>query len=106
LLPYAPVVSTGEAPDPQSSSLEAGFANPPADYGPRTWWHWLDDHVTEYGITKDLEAMKRIGLKGAHITNIPGSGPGVPKGDDYTLSPSWMRAVQPPRNPLGWRSTS
>ena len=53
-------------------SLYAGFANPSDEYRPRTWWHWMDDQVTQYGITKDLEAMKEIGLKGAQIFFIGG----------------------------------
>jgi len=88
------VISVSAQVEYAGEALEAHFAGPPVEFGPRTWWHWLDDHVTEYGITKDLEAMKRIGLKGAHITNIPGSGPGVPTGDDYILSPSWFKAVE------------
>ena len=33
----------------------------------------MDDNVTQYGITKDLEAMKEIGLKGAQIFYIGGN---------------------------------
>ena len=58
-----------------STSLEAGFANPAPEYGPRTWWHWLNDNITIDGITKDLEAMKELGYKGAHMVNLPQGGP-------------------------------
>lgn len=77
----------GEAP------LDAGFVNPPDDSRPRTWWHWVNENVTEYGITKDLEAMKRIGLKGAQITNIYQGGPPESQGEDVILSPAWLKAV-------------
>ena len=50
-------------------ALRANFANPRDAYRLRTWWHWINENVTEYGITKDPEAMKRIGLNGAQITN-------------------------------------
>lgn len=40
-------------------SLQAGFENPPDSAKPRTWWHWTNGNVTEDGISKDLEWMKR-----------------------------------------------
>jgi hypothetical protein len=39
--------------------VAAGFRNPPESARPRTWWHWTNGNVTEAGITKDLEWMKR-----------------------------------------------
>lgn len=74
--------------------LDSGFVNPPNDSRPRTWWHWVNENITEYGITKDLEAMKRIGLKGAQITNIYQGGPPEAQGEDVVLSPAWIKAVQ------------
>ena len=73
-------------------SLYAGFANPSDEYRPRTWWHWLDDQVTQYGITKDLEAMKEIGLKGAQIFFIGGKP--AADGEMSMLSPAWLDAVE------------
>lgn len=75
------------------ASLDVGFVSPPNDSRPRTWWHWVNENVTEDGITKDLEAMKRIGLKGAQITNIYQGGPPEAQGEDVILSPAWMKAV-------------
>jgi hypothetical protein len=77
----------------QEQCLEAGFVHPPNASRPRTWWHWINENVTEDGITKDLEAMKRIGLKGAQITNIYQGGPPEAQGEDVILSPAWMKAV-------------
>ena len=34
-----------------------GFADPPAESRPRTWWNWMDNNISRAGITKDLEAM-------------------------------------------------
>lgn len=36
------------------------FKDPNNCYGPYVWWHWLGPNFSENGITKDLEAMKRI----------------------------------------------
>ena len=74
--------------------MEANFSVPPTDSRPRTWWHWINENVTEDGITKDLEAMKRIGLKGAQITNIYQGGPPEAQGEDVILSPAWIKAVE------------
>lgn len=47
-----------------ADSLETGFKTPPDSAKPHTWWHWLNGNVTKSGITKDLEAMKAVGLGG------------------------------------------
>ena len=47
-------------PDP----LAAGFAAPPAEARPRTFWLWMNGNVTREGITLDLEAMHRVGVGG------------------------------------------
>ena len=52
-------------------ALDAGFVEPAMEYGPRTWWHWINERVSKDGITKDLEAMKTMGYKGAHMINLP-----------------------------------
>jgi hypothetical protein len=78
----------------EATSMEANFSVPPTDSRPRTWWHWINENVTEDGITKDLEAMKRIGLKGAQITNIYQGGPPEAQGEDVILSPAWIKAVE------------
>lgn len=90
----AATVSVGSAAGEKGGApLDAGFVTPPNDSRPRTWWHWINENVSEDGITKDLEAMKRIGLKGAQITNIYQGGPPEAQGEDVILSPAWMKAV-------------
>ena len=61
--------------------LERDFRNPPPSAGPHNWWHWMNGNISEIGITRDLEAMKRVGVKAFQIFQ-PGSG--IPKGPvDY-----------------------
>ena len=76
------------------TSMEEGFVDPAPEYGPRTWWHWLNENVTTYGITKDLEAMKKMGYKGAHVVNLPQGGAEWTFGDDVIGSPQWMDKVE------------
>ncbi len=75
-------------------SLEEGFVNPTSEYGPRTWWHWLNENITKDGITKDLEAMQSIGYKGVHMANLPQGGPPETYGDDVMGSQVWLDKVE------------
>jgi hypothetical protein len=75
-----------------SESLYDGFGNPAMEYGPRTWWHWINERVTKDGITKDLEAMKTMGYKGVHMVNLP-SLQNAAIGDDVVGSEIWYEKV-------------
>ena len=44
-------------------SFEEGLKNPPESAKPGTWWHWTNNNITKEGITKDLEWMKRAGIR-------------------------------------------
>src|SRR3569833_4350751 len=70
---------------------EARFVNPPAAARPQTWWHWMNGNVTADGITRDLEAMSRVGIGGVQMFDV---GTGIPKGPVATLSPEWVRLVE------------
>ena len=50
------------------TTLEEGFAVPPHDVRPQVWW-WFStfQEASEACITRDLEAMKAVGLAGFHI---------------------------------------
>jgi hypothetical protein len=58
------------APAHAASELNQDFGTPPAEAGAWTWWHWQNGHITREGITADLEAMKRAGLRGATIFHV------------------------------------
>jgi hypothetical protein len=45
-------------------ALKESFMNPPDSAKPHTWWHWVNGNVSRPGITKDLEAMKAVGIGG------------------------------------------
>jgi hypothetical protein len=55
------------------NELAHQFANPPMEYRPCVWWHWLGSNFQKEGITKDLEAMQEAGIGGAAIFNIASS---------------------------------
>ena len=55
---------------PATDSLERGFAQPPDSTKPWCYWYWITDNISREGITKDLEAMQRVGISQAFIGNI------------------------------------
>ncbi len=68
-------------------NLESIFRQPPAAAYPQAFWFWMNGHVTKEGITKDLEAMKSVGIGG--VFNYD-AGTGIPKGPIEYLSPEWI----------------
>jgi len=67
--------------------LVKGFQNPPNQAKARTWWHWISGNVSKSGITKDLEAMKHVGIQEAQLFNVH---LGFPKGGITYLSEEWL----------------
>jgi hypothetical protein len=69
-----------------SDPLAAGFAHPPTVAHPRTFWFWMNGHVSADGITRDLEAMHAIGVAGVVIYD---GGTYLPAGPFGYLDPQW-----------------
>lgn len=53
-----------------SDALSGNFKNPPAETKPWVYWYWISDHISKEGITRDLEAMAKVGIGEALIGNI------------------------------------
>lgn len=53
-------------------SLLKGWQAPPEATKPFVYWYWLNNIVTQKGITRDLEMMRKNGVGGAFIANIGG----------------------------------
>lgn len=68
------------------SELEKDFTQLFVSARPYTYWFWMNGNITKEGITKDLEAMHRVGIGG--VFNLEG-GTGIPKGAVTYLSPEW-----------------
>jgi hypothetical protein len=81
----APVLAAGDDP------LLDGFRAPPPDAKPHTWWHWMNGNVTTDGITRDLEALARVGVGGVQMFDV---GCGIPAGPARSLSPEWVKVVR------------
>lgn len=81
--------STATAAEP--GAFEELFQKPPADARPHTWWHWMNGNISAAGITRDLEAMARVGIGGVQIFDV---GTGIPKGPIVSLSPEWFALMK------------
>jgi len=73
--------------------LAKGFKTPPASAQPRTWWHWTNGNVTEEGITKDLEWMKRSGIGGFQLADVSAGGGQTVEKKIHFGTPEWYHAV-------------
>jgi hypothetical protein len=89
----SPLWAQPAAPPPVSATpsdpLQAGFAHPPQSAYPRVWWHWLSGNVSQDGITKDLEWMKRAGIAGAMMFDGDMGAPEIVPKRVTVLSPQW-----------------
>ena len=65
----------------------AEFRQPPNQTRPWCYWYWMSGNISKDGITKDLEAMAKVGIGTAFIGNIGGQGPAV--GPVKVLSDPW-----------------
>ena len=79
---------------PQGDPLERGFQNPPDSAKPRTWWHWTNGNVTQEGITKDLEWMKRAGIGGFQLADVAAGGGQTVDRKILFGTPEWLDAVR------------
>ena len=61
-----PAATTATAAD----RLARVWASPPERARPATYWYWLSDDISREGITRDLLAMKEVGIGEALIGNI------------------------------------
>ncbi|HSO86191.1 MAG TPA: glycosyl hydrolase, partial [Draconibacterium sp.] len=50
--------------------IQTGFVTPHDSNTVWCYWYWINDDISKEGITKDLEAMKEVGIGAAFIGNI------------------------------------
>ncbi|SPE39660.1 conserved exported hypothetical protein [Candidatus Sulfopaludibacter sp. SbA3] len=74
-----------------SAALEREFRQPPVSTRPQTYWLWMNGNVSRQGITRDLEAMKRVGIGGVMIFD---GGTYLPKGPYGYMSPEWRALMK------------
>lgn len=80
----------------EASDLEVGFRHPPEVSRPGCYWYWINDNISKQGITKDLEAMARVGIGRAYIGHIFNrkAKTDTPIGKVQFRTDDWWEAVQ------------
>ena len=68
-----------------ADTLERDFTTPPPETRPGCYWYWISGQMSKEGITKDLEAMSRVGIGRAYIGFIYGG-----------FGPTYQRALTDP----------
>jgi hypothetical protein len=89
-----PLSAAAASAQSSASPLEAGFANPPAQARPRTWWHWMNGNITEDGIAKDLKWMHETGIGGAHAFDAALETPQIVDNRLVYMSDGWRHAFK------------
>jgi hypothetical protein len=92
LLLFAAILLLGAFQKPKDNDLEQVFSNPPETTKPWCYWYWISDNISKEGITKDLEAMAKVGIGEALIGNILDES--VPRGNVKVLSDEWWNMVK------------
>ena len=77
-------------------TLQEQFKKLADDTRPGCFWYWLNDNVSKEGITKDLEAMQRVGIGKAFIGHIYDrrKETDTPPGTVKFMSDEWWRLLQ------------
>ena len=82
----------GREPRAAAGGLAHAFLQPPDTVKPWVYWYWISDNISREGITKDLEAMARVGVGEAFIGNIGLDD--IPFGSVPALSEEWWKLVE------------
>ena len=85
-----------DVPTSDMAGIATDFLNPPPETRPGCYWYWINDNISKAGITKDLEAMARVGIGRAYIGHIfnHNSDKDTPVGDVQFMTDQWWQAVQ------------
>ena len=83
--------ATTQADSVPYAELESGFITPPDSILTSVYWYWISNNISEEGVIKDLESMKKAGINRAFIGNIGQDD--VPYGNVKMLSEEWWKIL-------------
>jgi len=78
----------------RANSLDSSFANPPDQTKPRCYWYWMDGQISKEGITRDMEAMKRVGIGEGYIGVISGQSGTPTTSTTKALTDEWWSYLE------------
>ncbi|RYG02102.1 MAG: glycoside hydrolase family 2, partial [Chitinophagaceae bacterium] len=73
------------------SELQNTFINIPDSIQTSVYWYWVSDNISEQGVIKDLEAMKKVGINRAFIGNVFFAED--PRGKVRLFSEEWWKII-------------
>lgn len=72
--------------------MQKRFIEIPKDQPLAVYWYWLDGNISEKGVVKDLQAMKKVGINRVQIGMI-GDGQGTPTGPVKMFTNKWWKIL-------------
>ena len=78
----------------RAGTLEQEFTSPPDHTKLRCYWYWMDGQITKEGITRDLEAMKRVGIGEGYIGVISGQSGTPTTSTTKALTDEWWGFIE------------
>ena len=72
--------------------MQKKFTETPKDQPLAVYWYWLDGNISEEGVVKDLQAMKKVGINRVQIGMI-GDGQGAPHGKVRMFTKEWWKIM-------------
>ncbi len=88
---YSAEGSAAAQADAQLPELQSGFLSPPPAAQPWVYWFVSNGNITREGITADLEAMHRVGIRGVLYMEVDQY---VPPGPVRFMTPEWREMIQ------------
>ncbi|MCP9611800.1 glycosyl hydrolase [Coprobacter tertius] len=85
---FSCTLSFGNSSD---KKLRSGFVIPPDSIKTSVYWYWISGNVSEEGVIKDLESMKKAGINRAYIGNIGLTPSEAPVGKVKLFSDEWWK---------------
>ena len=76
---------------PTLAELQDHFLSPPPKAQPWVYWFVSDGNITKEGITADLEAMHRVGIRGVLYMEVDQN---CPPGPARFMSPEWRELIK------------
>ncbi len=78
----------------RDNQLESNFGHPPETTRPRCYWYWMDGQISKEGITRDMEAMKRVGIGEGYIGIISGQSGTPTTSTTKALTDEWWSYIE------------
>lgn len=84
-------VNAGNTKELSFKEIETGFLRLSDDMQLAVYWYWISDNISEEGVIRDLEAMKRAGINRAFIGNVALDE--IKYGEHKLFSESWWKIL-------------